>query len=67
MAEFLNLEAIDEDNEGNDDEYVSDDGNVNDNKFIDDSIFDEPCEDLYAFENVTGSTQNALNDTLLPV
>ena len=52
---------------GNDDEYVSDDGNVNDNNFINDSIFDEPCEDLYAFENVTGSTQNALNDTLLPV
>ena len=66
MAEFLNLEPTDEDNEGNDDEYVvSEDGNVSDNNFIDDSIFDEPYKDLYAFENVTRSTEDALNDMLL--
>ena len=67
MAEFLNLEAIDEDNEGDDDdEYVSDGGTVSDNNFIDDSsIFDEPYEDLYMFENVTRNMQDALNDTLL--
>ena len=66
MAEFLNLKAIDEDNEGDDDdEYVSDGGTVSDNNFIDDSIFDEPYEDLYMFENVTRNMQDALNDTLL--
>ena len=61
MAEYINFEAEAED--GNEDEYVSDDNNVSDN-FIDDNDYDELFEELYTFENVSKNTQDALNKTL---
>ena len=61
IAEYINFEAEAED--GNEDEYVSDENNVSDN-IIDDNDYDEPFEELYTFENVTRNTQDALNETL---
>ena len=61
-AEFINFEAVAEDGDEVD-EYVSDDNNVSDN-FIDDNDYDESFEELYTFENVTITVQDAINEIL---
>ena len=60
MDDFVDFEAVDNNDNYNSEDEADDDTNVNDVEFIDNSNYDENVETYYAFTNVNRRLEDAV-------